>query len=111
MKAKKLILGVLLVVFGTSAQAQIVSSQSNRVVVTEQGKTVEPMKQRDSQWYVKAGISMDKLAGSGADTDDKFSDNSVGYDISFGFIKPTKVENMFWGAENLLESPHISDHI
>lgn len=94
MKAKKLILGALLVVFGTSAQAQIVSSQSNRVVVTEQGKTVEPMKPRDYKWYLKAGVSQDKLAGF-----EKLTDSSVGYDVSFGFIKPTQKENLFWGAE------------
>lgn len=94
MKTKKLILGALLVVLGTSSQAQIVSSQSNRVIVTEQGKPVEPIKPRDSQWYVKAGLSMDKLAGA-----EKFSATSVGYDVSFGFIRPTTTNNLFWGAE------------
>ena len=94
MRVKKLISIALFTAIGTTSQAQIVSSQSNQVIVTEQVKPKKPKKPRNFQWYLKAGVSIDDLAGAKG-----VGGSSVGYDASFGFIKPTTTEKLFWGSE------------
>lgn len=96
MKAKKLISIVLLAAMGTSAQAQIVTSVTDQVVVIEQPKPIKekkPKKPRTFKWNIRAGYSFDKMTGA-----DDMSFIS-GFDGSFGISKPFRNERLFWGVE------------
>lgn len=93
MKAKKIIAIVVLVAFGASAQAQIVSSRSDQVIVTQTPKVEKPKKPRTFKWNIRAGYSFDSMTGvhglSGA----------PGVDASFGISKPFRNSDLFWGVE------------
>ena len=90
MKAKKLIAIVVLVAFGASAQAQIVSSRSDQVIVHQPVKVKKP---RTFQWNIRAGYSFDNMTG-GYDVL-----GTSGFDASFGISKPFSNSNLFWGVE------------
>lgn len=95
MKTKKLVVAAVLAVLGTSAQAQIVSSRSNQVVVTETPvvKEKKPKKPRTFKWNLRAGYSFDSMIG-GHDLS-----GCSGFDASFGISKPFGNNGLFWGVE------------
>lgn len=90
MKAKKLIAIVVLVAFGASAQAQIVSSRSDQVIVHQPVKVKKP---RTFKWNIRAGYSFDNMIG-GHDLS-----GISGFDASFGISKPFSSNGLFWGIE------------
>lgn len=97
MRTKKLISVALLAAIGTTAQAQIVSSQSEQVIVTQEVKPEKPKKPktpRTYKWYFKAGASLDDLIGS-----QNVGGMTIGYDVSLGILKPTNNEDLLWGLE------------
>ena len=93
MRAKKLISIALLAALGISAQAQIVSSRSDQVIVTQQIKEKKPKKPRTFKWNLRLGYSFDSMTGG-----DDLSGAS-GFDASFGISKPFGNNGMFWGVE------------
>lgn len=93
MKTKKLIAIVVLAALGLSAQAQIVSSRSDQVVVTQQVKEKKPKKPRTFNWNIRLGYSMDYLTGG-----EELSMAS-GFDASFGISKSIGSDGLFWGIE------------
>lgn len=93
MRAKKLISIALLTAIATTAQAQIVSSRSDQVIVTQQIKEKKPKKPRTIKWNLRLGYSFDSMTGS-----DDLSGAS-GFDASFGISKPFGSSSMFWGVE------------
>ena len=82
MREKRLISIALLAALGISAQAQIVSSRSDQVIVTQQLKEKTPKKPRTFKWNIKAGFSLDNLNG----TNDATWAVTPGFDIDFGFL-------------------------
>ena len=90
MKAKKLIAVVVLIAFGASAQAQIVSSRSDQVIVHQPVKVKKP---RTFKWNIRAGYSFDNMIG-GHDLS-----GISGFDASFGISKPFSSNGLFWGIE------------
>lgn len=87
MRTKKLLFFLLLAAFGTMAQAQIVSSRSDQLVVTE---VVKP---RTLKWNVRAGYSFDTMTGADG------IKSASGFDASFGISKPFSSNGLFWGIE------------
>ena len=96
MRAKKLISIAMLAAIGISAQAQIVSSRSDQVIVTQQireKKPKKPKKPRTFNWNLRLGYSFDSMTGG-----DDLSGVS-GFDASFGISKPFGSNGLFWGVE------------
>lgn len=93
MKAKKFIVIAVLAAMGTYAQAQIVSSRSNQVIVHEVEKEPKPKKPRTIKWNIRAGYSYDYMTG-GVDLSGR-----SGLDVSFGISKPFSDNGLFWGVE------------
>lgn len=96
MRAKKLIALALLATIGTTVQAQIVSSQSSQVIVTEQSKPQKqkkPKKPRTFKWNLRLEYSFDSMTGA-----EDLSGTS-GFDTSFGISKAFGNNGMFWGVE------------
>lgn len=91
MKAKKLLLFTMLAALGTSAQAQIVSSQSNQVIVTQEVKPKKPRKPIIG--YAKLGAAYDICSEEGA------SSSNIGYEVGLGLKSPIGNEGAFWGIE------------
>ena len=73
--------------------AQIVSSRSEDIVVTEQVKPKKPKTPRNFDFYIKAGVAMEKVTSP---IDMSFK---VGYDVDFGFMKPMGNDGAYWGME------------
>ena len=90
MKAKKLIVIVVLAAFGISVQAQIVSSENGQRIVKEQGKAKSS---RAIKWDIRVGYSFDNMSG-GHDLS-----GTSGFDASCGLSKPFGNSNLFWGIE------------
>lgn len=85
----------LLVALGTTAQAQIVSSQSQQVVVTQEVKPEKPKKPKKPwvhQWYVKGGIALDK-------SEEYEKDTKFGYELLVGLKNPIGKQGAYWGVE------------
>lgn len=82
MRVKELISIALFAALGTSAQAQIVSSQSQQVVVTDTVKPEKPKMPRSFKWNIKAGFSLDNLNG----TDEATWEVTPGFDVDFGLL-------------------------
>ena len=93
MRTKHFILIVLLTVLETSAQAQIVSSRSDQVIVTHQIRVKEPKMPRTFKWNLRLGYSVDFMTAG-----HNLSGIS-GFDASFGVSKPFKNDKIFWGVE------------
>lgn len=93
MRAKRLISIALLAALGTTARAQIVSSRSDQVIVTQQIKEKKPKKPRTFKWNLRLGYSFDSMTGG-----DDLSGAS-GFDASFGISKSFGNNGMFWGVE------------
>lgn len=93
MRAKKLFSIALLTAIGTTAQAQIVSSRSDQVIVTQQIKEKKPKEPRTIKWNLRLGYSFDSMTGG-----DDLSGVS-GFDASFGISKTFGSNGMFWGIE------------
>lgn len=93
MRAKKLISIALLAALGTSAQAQIVSSRSDQVIVTQQIKEKKPKKPRTFKWNIRLGYSFDSMTGG------ENLSGASGFDASFGISKTFGSNGMFWGIE------------
>lgn len=96
MKTKKLIAIVVLAALGLSAQAQIVSSRSDQVIVTQQvkeKKPKKPKKPRTFNWNLRLGYSLDYMTG-GEDLS-----MTSGFDASFGIFKSIGNNGLFWGVE------------
>ena len=113
MKAKKLFVAAVLAVLGTSAQAQIVSSRSNQVVVTE---TPVVKEKKPILWYGKAGVSYDMNANNQEDYrgywDDQ--DDGLGFEVGIGLKQALGNNGAYWGAEvgfmtALTEDPDSGD--
>lgn len=100
MKTRKLIVIALFSAFGISAEAQIVSSQSNQVIVTQEVKPQKPKTPWSGKWYLKAGVSMDIYAWDNyyADYDD-LKNSGVGYKAGVGVKCPIGHNGAYWGAE------------
>ena len=97
----KLITLALLAVFGIPTQAQIVSSQSNQVIVYEkpkEPKIKKPRKPRNFKWNIRAGYSIDIVRGEYHDQYLKY-DNASGFDVSFGIVKDFNTPNLLWGVD------------
>jgi len=96
MRAKKLILFVLLATLGTSAQAQIVSSQSNQVIVTQEVKPEKPKKPWNGKFYAKVELGSDLYTSA-----DKNGDygSALGYEAEIGLRSPIGKAGAIWGAE------------
>ncbi len=92
MRAKKLISIALLAALGTSTQAQIVSSRSDQVIVTQQLKEKKPKKPWLCQWYLKAGVSLDK-------SEEYVKETKMGYLLLAGLKSPIGQQGAFWGIE------------
>lgn len=93
MKAKKFIVIAVLAAMGTYAQAQIVSSRSNQVIVHEVEKEPKPKKPRTIKWNIRAGYSYDYMTGG------KSLSGVSGFDASLGISKPFDNNRLFWGIE------------
>ena len=93
MRAKKLIAIAMLAAIGTTAQAQIVSSRSDRVIVTEVSKPKKPKKPHYLKAYVKAGIGVDMFY----ETYKSFS--QFGYELDLGLKGNIGQQGAFWGTE------------
>lgn len=103
MKRKKLVLiaFALLSSLGVMAQdrkekqqnSDIWVSTGEQVITIEQPKVKKPKKLRTFRWNVRAGYSIDKIAGV------DYLSASSGFDASFGISMPFKNERLFWGVE------------
>ena len=96
MKTKKLIAIVVLAALGLSAQAQIVSSRSDQVIVTQQvkeKKPKKPKKPRTFNWNLRLGYSLDNMTGG------EGLSMTSGFDASFGISKSIGNNGLFWGVE------------
>lgn len=92
MKTKKLIAVALLAAIGTTAQAQIVSSQSQQVIVTQEVKPKKPKKPHYVKAYIKAGVGVDMYERHG-------SNSEFGYELDFGVKGNIGQQGAYWGAE------------
>lgn len=104
MKVKKLIAIVVLAALGTSARAQIVSSKSNQVIVTQQVKEKKEKKpkkpKKPTQWYGKVGISYD-MNSDNHDYRGYWDDQSdgIGAEAGLGLKQSIGRSGAYWGAE------------
>lgn len=89
MRTKKLIAVVLLAAIGTTAQAQIVSSQSQQVVVTQEIKPEKPKTPHIVKAYIKAGAGVDMCS----------SYSEFGYELDLGLKGNIGQQGAYWGAE------------
>lgn len=85
---KKMLTSVLLMVVLSPVSAQIVSSQSERVIVTKEPKVKKEKKPRTMKFMLKGGI--------GGDFEE---DNSFGYEASFGIAMPVGKKGALWMPE------------
>lgn len=97
-RTKKLIAVALLAAIGTTAQAQIVSSQSEQVVVTQEVEPVKPKTPIKYSYYVKGCVSMDflTLKESGVK---EFETSCIGYELVFGLTNAAYSKGLVWGIE------------
>lgn len=104
MKKTLFITLVMFASFGASVQAQIVSSQSNQVIVHEviKPKIIKPKKPRSFRWNIRAGYSIDNM-------NHQYTDNTNGYDFSVGIVKDFEIPNLLWGVDLGLMSHSIKN--
>lgn len=85
---KKMFISMLLMAVLSPVSAQIVSSQSERVIVTKEPKVKKEKKPRTVKFLVKGGI--------GGDFEE---DNLFGYEASFGIAMPVGKKGLLWMPE------------
>ncbi len=85
---KKMLILVLMMAVLSPVSAQIVSSQSERVIVTKEPKVKKKNKPRKVKFLVKGGI--------GGDFEE---DNLFGYEASFGIAMPVGKKGLLWMPE------------
>ena len=85
MKKLLSIIAALLICMGT--QAQIVSSRSS-IVKTEKQPS-------NTQGFVRVGMNIMNMVGDGAEG----LDSKMGYNVTFGFIKPMGNAGAYWGMD------------
>lgn len=90
---RKFFLFLFMTAIAQMSFAQIVSSRSEDIVITEQVKPKKPKTPRNFDFYVKAGVAMEKVTSP---IDMSFK---VGYDVDFGFMKPIGENGAYWGME------------
>lgn len=87
---KKLFILSLFALASIAANAQLVKS---RTFAKEESNTT---------WYTRLGLSFNNVTGyvtEQADEDGESYGSKVGYDISFGFQKPIRHSNIYWGMD------------
>ncbi len=98
---KKFFFLFALLVVSNVAQAQIVSSRSQSTIVLEQP---EPVSEKFSFWYMRAGVN---IAGATGDTQELVGEDGASfrgaYDFSFGFEREIS-HGLYWGMDFALGS-------
>ena len=84
---KRLLFFVAAILLCTSMQAQIVSSRSV-------GINSKPDRPSQTEHYWRVGLNMMNFTG-----DDAEEDKKIGYNVSYGFLKPMGNFGMYWGME------------
>lgn len=87
---KKLFILSLFALASIAANAQLVKS---RTFAKEESNTT---------WYTRLGLSFNNVTGyvtEQADEDGESYGSKVGYDISFGFQKPIRHSDIYWGMD------------
>lgn len=85
---KKFLIILVAALMASAASAQLVTSRTFS----------STKKERNSTWFVRAGMSINSFAGYPDQVADHMS-SAIGYDISFGFNKPIASSPVYWGMD------------
>ncbi len=81
---KKFLIVLVAALVASAASAQLVTSRT----------FTSAKKERNSTWFVRAGMSINNMAG-----DFEGTSSAIGYDFSFGFNKPIASSPVYWGMD------------